>query len=234
MRTRIVFLMNIMLLLAYFPARAAEPSVDITTTFEVKGENAMACPHKRDGSFTAVLKDEPKGHAELIITRDIVWTISPAANVTFAPTDKETVNLSLLNTNAFGKSYVISVVVTWALEDKVAHTTSYKTASDSMTLVAKDMAIIIAIEEKNPNGVRSGLDKDTLKVKINDTDVAGSDLTLEATYDPVLVDGVKILTNLKVICLLCCRDLYYTGDNTVTVDIDDMVDNHMPQKQETF
>ncbi|MEI7945583.1 MAG: hypothetical protein WCJ02_02755 [bacterium] len=234
MRKRVVFLNMAILLAACLQARAAEPSVEITTTFEVKDEKALACPHKTTGSFTAVLKDEPKGHAELIITRDIVWTISPTANVTFAPKNKETVNLSLLNTNAFGKSYGISVVVTWTLEDKVANTTSYKTANDSMVLAAKDTAIIIDIKEKNPNNVRSGLDKDTLKVKINGTDFTGSDLILETVYDPVLVDGVKILANLKVICRLCCRDLYNTGGNTVTVDIDDMVDNHMPQKQETF
>lgn len=229
-------MLNITILLAAcLHVRAAEPSVDIATTFEVKDGMAMACPHKWTGSFTAVLKDEPKGRAELIITRDIVWKISPnSTNITFAPKNKETVKLSLLNTNAFGKSYDISVDVTWTLFDKVTNVTSYKTASDSITLVAQDKAIVIDIVENKINNVRSGLDIDTLKVKINGTDFTGSDLILQTVYDPILVDGVQILSNLKVICRLCCYNLNYTGGNTVTVDIDDMVDNHMPQKTKAF
>jgi hypothetical protein len=143
MRKRIG-LLNITLVLAlYLPARAAEPSVDISTSFnKITDDKAMTCfKHHPNGTFTADLKDEPKSRAELEITKSFEWTISDNANVFFGSVNAQTVELKLLNMETLFKSYLVKVVVTWTLFDKAANTTSYKTASDSMTLDVKTFSV---------------------------------------------------------------------------------------------
>lgn len=48
------------------------------------------------------------------------------------------------------------------------------------------------------------------------------------------VDGEQITTKLKVTYVPSCSELNLPGSNTVKVDIDDMVSNHMDQVVKMF
>jgi hypothetical protein len=144
------------LLLACLSARAAEPSVDITTTFAMSAGKAVTCKCTTNGSFTASPKNAPTGHAETIVTGPVyAWTISPTNFVSFMPTNAPTVNLSLLNSNAFGKTYGVSVVLTWFESNTVTHSVTPIPATTNMTLSA------IKVESKTVKNAADGITPNT-------------------------------------------------------------------------
>jgi hypothetical protein len=87
--------------------------------------------------------------------------------------------------------------------------------------------IVVDLEDQEVNGVRSGLKEDSLKFELNGTTIPYSSLTLQPTMETV--DGDQITTKLKVTYTPLCSELNLPGSNTVKVDIDDRVDNHMDQ-----
>jgi hypothetical protein len=103
-------------------------------------------------------------------------------------------------------------------------------ATSSITVLKVD--IVVDLEDQEVNGVRSGLKQDTLRFDLNGNMIPASNLTLQPTT--VTVDGEQITTNLKVTYLPSCSELNLPGSNTVKVDIDDMVNNHMDQVVNTF
>jgi len=90
----------------------------------------------------------------------------------------------------------------------------------------------VTLEDEEVNGVRSGLDEDTLVFDLNGNVIPKSALTLTRTTETV--DGVDITTELNVEYTPSCDELVVPGSNTLKVDIDDNVDNHMDQISETF
>lgn len=94
------------------------------------------------------------------------------------------------------------------------------------------MEIVVDLEDQEVNGVRSGLKQDALKFDLNGYVIPTSNLTLQPTT--TMIDGEEITTKLKVIYVPSCNELNLPGSNTVKVDIDDMVDNHMDQVVKTF
>jgi len=137
MRNRALFLMEMTLLLACLSARAVEPSVSISTSFAKSAGKAVTCKCVPDGTFTASPSNAPIDRAETKVTGPVyAWTISPTNHVSFAPTNAPTVDLSLLNTNAFGKTYDVSVVVTWFESNTVTHAVTPIPATMNMVFIA--------------------------------------------------------------------------------------------------
>lgn len=91
--------------------------------------------------------------------------------------------------------------------------------------------ITVNLTDPLVNGVRSGLDVDTLRFELNGNVIDHSNLTILPTYDSIETD---ILTDLTVKYVPLSSELNLLGTNTVKVDIDDMVDNHMDQIELTF
>jgi hypothetical protein len=158
MRRCIVFI-NGLLLAAYLPARAAEPSVEMQSSFtKITDDRAMTCfKHHPEGTFEAILKDEPKSRAELDIKRTTKWTISSTQDLSFISLGELKRMLTLQNMNTLFKSYTVKVEVTWELVDKIAKTTSYKKASDSMILDVKAFSVgLEAVPSGNKPELESG------------------------------------------------------------------------------
>ena len=92
--------------------------------------------------------------------------------------------------------------------------------------------IVVDLEDQEVNGVRSGLKQDTLRFELNGNVIPNSNLTLQPTTETV--DGELILTRLKVTYEPSYSELNLSGSNTVKVDIDDVVNNHMDQVVNVF
>jgi hypothetical protein len=104
-------------------------------------------------------------------------------------------------------------------------------ASGSVTATVVP-AINIDIEDPKVNDVRSGLNESTLVVTLNGNTISKQRLTLTRTYETI--DGEQVLVKLHVLYVPATSELRTSGNNTVTVDIDDMVENHMEQVTATF
>ncbi|HOW96854.1 MAG TPA: hypothetical protein P5567_06835 [Kiritimatiellia bacterium] len=105
-------------------------------------------------------------------------------------------------------------------------------ACDKAKYTVLKVEIVVELEDQEVNGVRSGLKQDTLKFDFNDNVIHTSHLTLQPTT--ATVDGEQITTKLRVFYVPSCNELNLPGSNTVKVDIDDMVDNHIDQVVNTF
>jgi hypothetical protein len=88
------------------------------------------------------------------------------------------------------------------------------------------------LEDQEVNGVRSGLDETTLVFQLNGTAIPNASLSLTKTTETI--DGVTVLTKLIIEYSPSCSELLIPGTNTVQVDIDDMVENHMTPLYTTF
>src|ERR1035437_10485869 len=117
-------------------AADATPSVSIGTSFNVTNGVAYTCECAPSGSFTATTTNDPTaGVEEIILGPKYAWTISPTGSyLTFATTNEATVNLDLLNSNAWGRSYSVSVVVNWIVSNTETHVVSTPTATTNMQL----------------------------------------------------------------------------------------------------
>ena len=87
--------------------------------------------------------------------------------------------------------------------------------------------IEVSISEPVTNNVRSGLDLGTLRFELNGTVIQTSNLSIDSSYTG------DLLTCLDIQYIPLSAELV-SGTNTVKVDIDDNVDNHMDQLVETF
>lgn len=105
-------------------------------------------------------------------------------------------------------------------------------AIDRLKMTVVKVEIVVDLEDPMTNNVRSGLKQDTLKFDLNGNVISNSNLTLQPTT--VTVDDEQITTKLKIIYVPSCNELNLPGSNTVKVDIDDMVDNHMDQVVNVF
>lgn len=101
--------------------------------------------------------------------------------------------------------------------------------SDSVTVFSIKVSLAIEVEDPKINGVRSGLDLSTLQIKLNGTSVAGS---TSITYETIDDEQVPVKLNISYTPTL--SQLIVPGTNTVTVDIDDRVSNHMDRVINTF
>jgi hypothetical protein len=106
------------------------------------------------------------------------------------------------------------------------------TPTCTATVDVLKIEIVAQLQDQEVNGVRSGLDVSSLTVLLNGNEIPAGRLTLEPTT--ATVDGQEIVTDLEVRFLPWCQELNMGSQNTVTVDIDDNVLNHMTQLAETF
>lgn len=120
--------------------------------------------------------------------------------------------------------------ITLAYADTPSNPKTYFRSTLSVTVLKVDIAV--DLEDQEVNGVRSGLKQDTLKFDLNGNVIPNSSLTLIPTT--VMVDGEVITNKLKVTYVPSLSELNRPGSNTVKVDIDDMVENHMDQLVNTF
>jgi hypothetical protein len=98
-----------------------------------------------------------------------------------------------------------------------------------------DVMIAVELEDPEPtptNTVRTGLNENTLKFELNGKRIPKTELTLLKLTERVGSDN--IVTSIKVSYKPSYSELYLSGDNTVKIDIDDMVGNHMDQRVHTF
>ena len=98
----------------------------------------------------------------------------------------------------------------------------------NVTVVEVDLAI--EVEDPKINNVRSGLNVGTLQIKLNGTAI--SNPSIQTTYETI--DGEQVPVKLNISYTPTCSELVFPGTNTVTVDIDDRVNNHMEQVTDTF
>jgi len=120
----------------YHHAEAAK--VHIETSFQkVKDDLSMTCKCNANGTFSVVIDEAPKDHGEWVVgDPTFLWSIAPAANLTFATVTEPSVSLSL-NEGAFGISYKVKVVVTWVETHSVTKATNTIPAPpEEMTLDA--------------------------------------------------------------------------------------------------
>ncbi len=136
------------------------------------------------------------------------------------------------NTSTNTASSTNILMNTSGVYDIVAKNSTNCVLSDTARLTVVEVDIVVDLEDQDVNGVRSGLNQDSLNFRLNGSTIPASSLTLEPTT--VTVDGEQITTKLKVSYVPSCDELNLSGSNTVTVDIDDMVDNHMDQITTSF
>ncbi|MCX6996069.1 MAG: hypothetical protein NTV49_03040 [Kiritimatiellaeota bacterium] len=142
---------------ATLSSMATTPSVSIGTSFTLitPGHEAVVFPGSawtNSGTFTATPADSPTNHGEWkILGPEYTWTISPdSSDLTFDPRTNATVNLDLLNSNAWGCVYTITNIVTWSESNIVTHYVqsvlplTNGTATNSMLLDA------LKVKLKNP------------------------------------------------------------------------------------
>jgi hypothetical protein len=148
------FLLNIALLsAAWLPSLAANPSVRIETTFATIGGRAIIYyPNTPSGSFTAKLDNVPTDHGEWKVAgTEYAWTISPIdSSLSFTPTDAVTVNLSLLNSAAWGRRYEVSVAVRWTERNTETGAVNIIQATASMLLDTRPG--VAKIQYEQPSG----------------------------------------------------------------------------------
>jgi len=118
-----------------------------------------------------------------------------------------------------------------AVDLKFLINSAEETCRERLVLKAVQVNITVNLEDPQVNGVRSGLDESTLRFELNGVVIPNSSLTIGRTYE--LIDGENVLTNMSISYHPSGSELTF-GTNTVKVDIDDMVDNHMPQLVQTF
>jgi hypothetical protein len=125
-----------------------------------------------------------------------------------------------------GSVMIIMIFNGWNFEPSIG----YKTYAP-ITITAVKVDINVDISDSIVNSICSGLDESTLRFELNGTVINNALLTIGRIYQ--LVGGENILKELHISYVPLASQLI-PGTNTVKVDIDDMVDNHMNQVIKTF
>jgi hypothetical protein len=106
-------------------------------------------------------------------------------------------------------------------------------AEDRANFTVNKVEIVVDFEDPKRNGVCSGINQFSLKIELNGKLINWlfdlSRITMDSSTDP-LTGADK----LKVTYVPSLDDLNLTGSNTVKVDINDNVNNHMDQVVKSF
>jgi hypothetical protein len=197
MRKRIVFL-NMTLLLMAGLVRAAKPSVKIDTDFVKMDDTHYVNGTKNAGDLTAIPKDEPKGRHELIQSRTYDWSVSPSENAVLTSSSADNKRRLLLQPNAFGNSYAVTVVVTWDVLNTQDNTHSYPAATNTITIAVINIAVSFnptpvdnIIKGLRPVPVRVMFTPSTFACSLS-FQVNNNNVTVQGTAPNITVTGVAV------------------------------------------